>query len=169
MTAATKPEKVTVAQVLGGKGQGMGWYRVKWTDAKTGETMYGIVDPHETEAGGYDKRGLIVVEDAILPKSYAVPVEKLEQLPCGYGPDDEYDAHVDAAQKEAERVKVGKLFRLGVADGFASYVVVKVNRKTCVVEWRGFRLDRYVDRWLGYGRKMDIADIEPYCGDRLFG
>ena len=46
-------------------------------------------------------------------------------------------------------------------------IVAKVNRKTCKVEWQGFRLDRWVDRWLGYGRTVPISDIAlTFAGPR---
>ena len=46
-------------------------------------------------------------------------------------------------------------------------IVAKVNRKTCKVEWWGFCLDRWGDRWLGYGRTVPISDIAlTFAGPR---
>jgi hypothetical protein len=148
----------------------MSRYQVKWTDAAG--THYGIYVERKYASNKDTYKGVpagvAVVEDSILPKLLTVPEKDLVDLPCDFG--GEYDKHVDAECEKAIKasdaitsgVAVGSLFFLPVADGKASYVVTRVGKATCDVEWRGYGgLDRYIDRWLGWGRKkMPLADIK---------
>ncbi len=159
----------------------MSRYMVKFT--RNGRTVYGLVDAYSREAKAAEKKGRAIVEDALLPARHEVDKKLLVDIPMGpfvppkFGEDeplcfdDEYSRFVNGEFKTAlaisdrlpdNKVAQGKLFCLPVADGQAWYVVVKVNKKTCQVEWRGFSGDRYVDHWLGYGRTVPLADIAPY-------
>jgi len=156
-------------------------YQVKWTDSK-GQTHYGII----RERSGFNKdqyknipKGYSIVEDAILPVCRAVPDTSITDIPFGDFGTSEYDKFIKAEYEKAQAldeklpirtVAVGALFHIGVADGSAPYVVTKVNKKTCDVEWRGFCPDRYYDHYFGAGRKgVPIEDVRRYLSGRLFG
>ena len=95
---------------------------------------------------------------------------------------DEYQQYVRAEAKKAcalsdslpPGVQVGKMFSIGVGDGQADYVVTKVMRSNCQVEWRGFSMDRWTDHHFGWGGSFPIKDIARYVGQaeamaKLFG
>jgi hypothetical protein len=92
---------------------------------------------------------------------------------------DEYNQHIDNEFKKATEnapstFGVGSLFSTVVGDGRAFYVVTKVNKKTCEIEWRNYGADNYVDQILGYGGKFDIERIQPLVNfqnnlDKMFG
>jgi len=147
-----------------------------------GQTRYGIVSSDKAKLPGH-----VVVEDAVLPFAAEVPeadtkdVAERKDFPTydmntGYitKGGDKYDLFVNAAYMQADAddkaagkgVAVGRMFTLGVADGQAYYVVVKVGPKTCKVEWRGFCLDRYVDQVLGYGKSLPTKDVAQFVGRR---
>lgn len=150
---------------------------------RDGQTCFGIVslgsakDPAVLAAKA---RGEVVVADAILPKSYFVRDADLTDIDGGtMGTYDmqgnlltgnAYDMYVEAERKKAEvaslavtqGVGVGSLFSIGVGDGTAHYVVTKVNKKTCRVEWRGFCLDRWTDHHFGWGGTFPVADVARY-------
>jgi hypothetical protein len=155
-------------------------YKVKWTDKVSGGIMFGIVDTYSDEAKKAKDEGLAVVSDAVLPKSYFVPEDDLidiENVWPSYNREtgqfeggDAYEQHVQTMAKLAadlsdglpdDKLRVGHSFRVGVADGFATYVVTKVNKKTCEIEWRGFCADRYTDQILGWGGTFQIDVILP--------
>ena len=141
-------------------------YQVKYQ--WEGETKYGIVDRYGKEAKKYALENKLVIADAIIPQSYVVLDEKVIDIPLDYP--NEYDKHIlvqfEKAQKLSdslsEGVHVGNLFSIGVADGLAYYVVTKINKKTCAVEWRGFCPDRYTDHHFGWGGSFPISDIARY-------
>ena len=149
-------------------------------------THYGIVRSYGPEVEAAKVLGLVIVEDAVLPKSYKVrdcALTDIEvKLPgrfdhaTGEWTDlGEYDAYVQAAHKAARAasdaittgVGVGSMFAIGVGDGSAHYVVVKVNKRTCRVEWRGFCGDRYTDHHFGWGGTFPLSDVVRYVeGER---
>ncbi len=154
-------------------------YQVKFQ--RNGATVYGIVRSYGKEVEAAKARGLLIVEDAVLPVAYEVretDVVDLEvKLPGRFDNEtglwtdlSEYDTHVQDAWKAAKAVNeaiesgvgVGSMFTIGVADGTAHYVVVKVNKKTCRVEWRGFCADRYHDHHFGIGGTFPLADVARY-------
>ena len=166
-------------------------YQVKFV-AVGGKIVYGIVDHYSDEAKAAAKRGNAIIEDAVLPVRYEEDEKLLVDIPMEMGrydfesdtfqDCDEYRQHVqdqfklaqEASDKAGKGLAVGKLFQLGVGDGYAHYVVVKVNKKTVKVEWRGFCADRWTDRWLGYGGTFDRQRIEQFVTsqealDDLFG
>lgn len=164
-------------------------YQVKFTD--NGTTIYGILEQFSKEAKAQAKHGMAIVQDAILPKSYLIPLNQLTEIPMEIGRfdsklhkfvyQDEYHTYVtnefEKAQKlsdSLEGLQVGSLFGIGVGDGTAWYVVTKVNKKTCKIEWRGFCLDRWTDHHFGYGGTFNIKEIERWVGradviKKLFG
>lgn len=140
------------------------------------EIRYGVVEDYSKEAIEAKKNGQVIVDDAILPKRFILNQEEVTEVPmtppiwskvheeflCG-----EYDEYVASEFKKALKISneldglgVGSLIMVPVADGWASYVVTKVNKKTCKIEWRGFSMDRYVDMMFGYGGTFDINLIE---------
>jgi len=146
-------------------------YRVKWKSVKSGKYRYGIVSTfgEDVESQWNDNRN-ILIEDAITPTAKWVNYDKTEIVPLEFSypiENDEYDLYVEEqlvkAQDESNDVTglVGKMFTVPVADGCSYYVVVKENKKTVKIEWRGFCLDRYVDEFLGYGGTFDKDRIEP--------
>jgi len=160
----------------------MSRYRVKWTD--TAGTHYGTcIERSIFNKDTYKNvpKGVAVVEDSIVPTLQLVREANLVDLPMDFG--GEYDKHIEAEYQRAKAVSdkcrgvsAGSMFSLSVADGKAFYVVTKVRKTTCDVEWRGFGGgDRYTDRWLGWARRsVPLSDIKPYVeGERalakLFG
>jgi hypothetical protein len=156
---------------------------VKFTIKK--KVHYGIVDD-QIDRNSVELR--YAVEDALLPVVYELaesdltPVERSKFVKGeGYvkGESDQYiDKEFEKAKEVSDSIEgfgVGSLFSIGVADGSAWYVVTKVNKKTCDVEWRGFCMDRWTDHYFGWGRKrVPIEDVKPYVHrynglSKLFG
>jgi hypothetical protein len=155
------------------------YYEVKFVDARG--RHYGILDRFTDEALEHIKQGLLIVEDAVRPHATSVPIAAVVNMPydrsCresretiggfmyGNGEYDDYVTiqhvkHVLAEQAlEGDKLQVGHMFQCGVGDGYASYVVTKVNKKTCNIEWRGFCPDRWFDRMFGYGGNFRIEDV----------
>lgn len=132
-------------------------YQVKWRAGN--DIKYGIVQRYNQRAEEHFRQtGRVFVEDAIYPRAYDMDIAQLVPIPCTFE-ECEYRNYVDAECNKAidasdllpDQICPGKLFRVCVADGYAWYVVTKVNKKTIRIEWRGFSLDRYVDRRFGYG------------------
>lgn len=61
-----------------------------------------------------------------------------------------------------EGLKKGKLLNIGVADGIVYYEIVRVNKKTVSIEWRGFGADDYVDRRWGYSATIPHDEAEMF-------
>jgi hypothetical protein len=148
-------------------------YRVKYrrggSNWKFGIVYYSPWEEQDKKA--WEEHKALWVEDAVIPKGEWVYYEKDEIIPIEFGhwdPDnpDEFDAYV---QKEYEKAKekadkaeglVGKMFNVSVADGYATYVVVKENKKTVKVEWRGYNADRYTDAMMQSGGTFPKDRIE---------
>jgi hypothetical protein len=82
--------------------------------------------------------------------------------------DDEYGDFIDKewqkAQEKSKKAKgcsAGKLFKIGVADGYAYYVVTRGGKRNVSVEWRNFGGDSYYDQILGGGGSFPRHCIEP--------
>jgi len=128
-------------------------YQVKFK-TPDGVLHYGIVDSFPSKK---PPKGHLLVEDAIVPRSYHVPKDAIVALPFDF--DGEYYKFVKAEEDKANKVSeackgklmVGAMFSCGVADGSASYVVTKVGKTKVSIEWRGFCLDRYVHDVFGWG------------------
>jgi len=140
-------------------------YQVKFT--KNGITKYGIIDDYSLQAKKAKENGLSIVCDAITPEVYTVETKDLTEIPLD-SPiwnkeldtwiENEYDEFVTREFYKArdlseslQKLDVGSLFSVPITDGCAWYVVTKLNKKTCQIEWRGFSLDRWVDNVFGYG------------------
>lgn len=153
-------------------------YQVKFE--RKGKTIYGICESYGEEAEAAKSRKEVIVSDAVLPAQYRVPEKQIVDIPLEigqYNPTthkfegaDELHQHVATEFKKAielsdslpDGVQVGALFGLGVGDGTAWYVVTKVGKRTCRIEWRGFCLDRYFDHHFGCGGTFPIADVARY-------
>lgn len=149
-------------------------YQVKWTD-KNKTVRYGIyVD--RTDFSRKDYKGIpkeyVLVEDAVLPVTYALPETALTDVPLTFDCDGEYERYINDAYTKAHKIsntikrgiQPGSLFSINVADGCAYYVVTKVSGSTCDVEWRGYGGgDRYTDHYFGWGRKrVLLTDVRRY-------
>jgi len=146
-------------------------YRVKFE--WNGETVYGLVDLYDRDSDEYAERGLVLVDHCVLRTRYALPPSKLTPMKCSFEPDDEFDQYVEQQAKEAQELHkslpkdklcVGHMFSIGVGDGYASYVVTKVFKKNCDIEWRGFCVDRWTDHHFGWGGRFPIDEIMRYVG-----
>jgi len=166
-----------------GKLSGVSHYQVKFPFK--GEIHYGIADmPYglEDERGEYAQKGELIVSDAVLPNRYIVKESDLTDLPHTFH--GEYDRNTGVFRNAGEyrdyislllvlheiidnelkaELAVGRMFSTPVGDGSAHYVITKVNPKTCKVEWRGFCLDRWVDRRFGYGGNFRKQDLSRFC------
>lgn len=152
---------------------------VKFVDP-TLKTRYGVVlDNYSAQAKALAQEGKDLVIDAVLPVSYVVFDKDLVDIKFKLGHCDasgkfvgidEYQAYIQDELAKAKAVSealpdgvhVGSLFWLDVGDGRAWYVVTKVNRRTCKVEWRGFCMDRWTDHHFGWGGVFPIEEIKRY-------
>jgi len=136
-------------------------YQVKFQ--RDGKTIYGVADTCDIELA---RKGQLLVADAILPKTYLVPESAVTDVPMEPFPDEMHkfvEAELEKAQAASDALTglvPGKLFALGVGDGHAWYVVTKVSKTRCAIEWRGFCIDRYTDHILGWGGSFQRSIIE---------
>ena len=169
-------------------------YQIKfWPKGNPDEVYFGKVERYDSEAEKYWKERQLIVSDAITGNVQLVPFDEIEyeKQPLEWGKYDketrmpistEYDRHIFKAYKEhkkrdekaGEGLHVHRMFSMPVADGNACYVVTKVNKKTCKIEWRNFGADQYTDRILGWGGTFPIdiiADQLHYADGmrKLFG
>jgi hypothetical protein len=140
---------------------------VKWKHSD-GTVHYGDVETVDLDRNGELERlkaqGKAIVSDSIYPERFIVERSKLEVVEI-----DDFIAMIDAESEKAYaqnekndfKVAVGTVFSVGVGDGGAHYVITKVNKKTCKIEWRGYGYDRYIDRFLGWGGTFPINRIDP--------
>ena len=146
---------------------------VRWSDDE-GSIQYGSVYIYQDDAESLFKRDGLIVSHALFPMILELPIDRVEAvLKHNYqtgGPFDAFEvyAYLDAEYRKATAhaatlpagLVAGKLFSVGVADGYATYIVTKVNPKTVKIEWRGFCPDRYTDRVLGWGGTFKRENIE---------
>ena len=144
-------------------------YQVKWM--QDGCLHYGIVARWDPESIKYynDSRR-VIIEDAVTPNRYVVDVGALTPIRTSFSPPDEYTQYVEEQYRIAKAnanslpngLLIGKLFRVPKGDGYAYYVVTKVNKKTVDIEWRGYCLDRWVDNRFGYGGREKRETVELF-------
>lgn len=73
-----------------------------------------------------------------------------------------FDAEWAKSKALPEGLQVGKLFRTQVADGYAYYEVVKINKRTVRIKWReDLCADKWQDQILGAGGSFATNVIEP--------
>ncbi len=145
---------------------------------------FGIVEQYSEEAKAALNRGFATVSDAIDGNLHEVLFEDIVGIKGSYdykpvpghqdymASSDEYSQHVVSQQIEHDKREAslpddgqlypGHQFRIGVGDGYASYVVTAVSGSRCMVEWRGFCLDRWTDHHFGYGGRFAVADVLRY-------
>lgn len=142
----------------------MSRYMVKW--ASIGEFSfkgyeYGTIAMNQNE---YETEpGHVAVYHDVMPNWVSIKESELIDVDYKemYSVSDELYA---IAVKEAQRLPKGvlckgKMFSVHVADGSATYIVTRANKKTCNVEWRGYgNPDGYTDQILGYGMKSVPRD-----------
>ena len=144
-------------------------YYVKWFDGLS--WRYGVVDRFsEASIQFYEDGQQVIVDDAIVPARCVVNVDALTAIRPTFRPLDEYHVFLETEYAKAADlsrslpagVHVGKMFRVPVGDGYAYYVVTKVNKKTVDIEWRGYSPDRWVDFRFGAGGREDREMIESF-------
>ena len=135
-------------------------YQVRFT-TELGETRYGIVDRWSAEARELARENRLLIADAITPATHVVEeadVTDIDLDPSHRG-ENEYHRYVETEFRKAQSISdalpegmhAGSLFCLPAGDGRAWYLVTKVNKRTCRIEWRGFSPDRWTDAVLGWG------------------
>jgi hypothetical protein len=160
-----------------------------------GEERFGVIRNPEwdDEAKSAAEANCVVIDDLVLPEVYQLAeseVEDVEAAIPSFNPDthrseypegdphrwqqEQYDAASEQSKALGDKFAAGKLFKVPVGDGYAFYLVTKVNPRTCDVEWRGFSPDRWTDQVLGYGGRFPRERIEPLVAresalDGIFG
>jgi len=154
-------------------------YQVKFRVKGKRTWRYGIFSRWGPDFEELWKKGQAGIADAILPKSYLIKYDETEIVDIPHTPPDydketgtfiptnEFTKYID---QEHEKAKIkalnsetlkNKMFKVGVADGYACYIVTKVNKKTVRVEWRGFAGgDRYTDQMMGWECTVDKSRVE---------
>jgi len=152
--------------------------QVKWKD-KDGNIKYGTVQ-YMSRLSKEERppKGIIRVNDAVMPFYHEVPEKDLIEIPYKSGrydhdknkwvDQDEYHQFISDQFEKAQELsdslgdefKPGKMFNTPVGDGRAYYVVTKVNKKSVKVEWRGFCPDNWKDQVLGLGGSFPRDTIE---------
>lgn len=147
------------------------YYLVKWLPLGANCYQYGVCNKYSPEAQAhYEKTGEVLIEDAIFPVARSVPVAALIPIESSFSGSNEF---YDMIHSEMERVQAlsdalpagivkGKLFRVPCGDGYAWYIVMRVNKKTVKIEWRGFSSDRWVDQRFGLGGNVPIEMVEQF-------
>ena len=153
-------------------------YQVKYDNA------FWVVDQHSVEARRALAAKKYLLQHMILPLSKAVPQKDVVAHPFENGRYEEWETTkwMNAEREKAEAVEAtltgkelqaGHLFHVPVADGRASYIVTRVIRTACSIEWRGWNNeDRYTDHHFGFGGKFPVAEIIRYVRPgvaKLFG
>jgi hypothetical protein len=167
-------------------------YHVTWK--VDGSPHFGIYIDPELSLNEYENEdaqaalrdGLVIVEDAIKGDSEWIKKDALTHIEASFNRelgrfDDAYSAYVEKQFEQArerssalDNFAVGALIQVPVGDGRAYYVVEEVNKRTCILGWRGYSEDRWHDQVLGWGGKFALDRIEPlWLRDRalneLFG
>ena len=165
------------------------WYHVKYRQIKTpnggvveGKWKFGKLEHYGKEAESHWPDNWCI-EDAITGQPYLVPAKTFEVVEIKSGEfvphvysedevypifDDEYHKFVaketNKALKKSRSLKgcvKGKVFNLGVADGYAYYMVTSTGKRNVNIEWRDFGCDSYFDQILGGGGSFPRHIVEP--------
>lgn len=137
----------------------------KWLD----RIVYGRLNQYHESAEKCAKEGKVIIEDLETAQPYAINKSEVTPIKGECVVRDHRTGELiggneaqiwlynqfKAAQKRSDAipkdtVAEGLLLALSVADGYAYYVVTKVNKRTCKIEWRGYCPDRWFDRRYGY-------------------
>lgn len=147
------------------------YYLVKWLPRGANCYQYGVCNKYSPEAKAhYEQTGKVLIEDAIFPIARSVAADALIPIESGFSASNEF---YDMVDREMARVQAmsdalpsgvvkGKLFRVPCGDGYAWYIVTKVNKKTVGIEWRGFSSDRWVDQRFGLGGNVPFEMVEQF-------
>jgi len=144
-------------------------YQVMWVQNR--RRHYGIVARWDPESiNYYNASRQVIIEDAVTPERYVVDVDVLTTVPMSFSPPDEYTQYVEEQYRIAKAhadslpdgLLAGKLFCVPRGDGYAHYIVTKVNKKTVDIEWRGYCLDRWADDRFGSGGREKRETIEMF-------
>jgi hypothetical protein len=147
---------------------------VKFTDPDVG-IVYGSCDRYSDAGKRAEAKGLVRITEAITGTAYVVSKSAVTGIPNSipvlvdgrWGYSDEYSKFIDAEFEKAKAVSdavpgfgVGALLQIGVADGYAYYLVTAVNKRTAKVIWRGYSMDGWQCRVLGAGGTFPRAHLE---------
>jgi hypothetical protein len=138
----------------------------------TTEWAYGRICNYHDDADAYwAKDRSLVVADAIRDKDYLINPKYFEivEIPFDYDPEKGHDEYTQFVEDEFEKAQklsnesptlVNKIFRVGVADGYACYIVTAVTKTRATIERRKFCMDDWADQYLGYGGTFNRDRIE---------
>ena len=161
-------------------------------DHPTEGKVFGQADTFDDDAFAQAKEGRIIVRHSVYRYSrgpYAVKAEKITPHKMGYSreyaaedvaksvgfmfwgesPHDDYESMEELAHAirferntDEEKVQVNDMFRIGIADGCAVYVVASISGNRCNVEWRGLAADDYYDHHFGGGGTYAVSSVARY-------
>jgi len=167
--------------------ENLSYVKITHPDKRIKDVYYGVVHSYNQETRKYFEEGNLLVTIQLTGKQMLFPVTEkamltqygnndlvpfiVTSIPMNLDPEnpDEFQKHVDEEFQKAKvksdslkGLKAGKLFSVGVADGQAWYVVTNVNKKTVIIEWRGFCLDNYYAPFVGEGGVFPKHTVEKY-------
>jgi hypothetical protein len=146
-------------------------YNVHYTRRDTNKPSIGVVRTfykdfsHTKEEKAVHKRHNLWIDDCITPEAFEINPALIKSASF-----DEAHIFIEKAFKEAQKKApktfgIGSYFRINVADGWAYYMVISIDRShgECTVEWRGFGGgDRYTDHHFQMGGTFDLQDVKRY-------
>jgi hypothetical protein len=163
-------------------------YKVpKWLSIDTkfeeGSIRYGVISAFEDSSKEEWNRGNVIVCDAITPASFILPndenVNEISKEPVDpKNPwKNEFDLYVEKDLEIAENAQEslkpgivkGRIITVQVGDGYAYYIVTKVNKTTCTLEWRGWSPDRWKSQLFGFGGSYRISDVKKFYREPIKG
>lgn len=157
----------------------------KMMDVRLANCSYGRVVHYGKEAKEAESRNMVLVEHTVLPQSFEInPAELTPVDPdyktaerkniagyfFGYSECSDYASlsqilhDIRNSLLPKDKLRVGHTFSVGVGDGYAYYVVTKVAKVNCTVEWRGFCPDNYRDGFFGFGGTFRVCDVARMAG-----
>lgn len=151
------------------------WLTQHHKELTEGETRYALIE-HPFKGNGVQEhwdKGMVCIQDAILPVSAALlnddsvnpvkhDVADWKNDPFYKYVEEDYRKAKEFDKKNRKKFIKGRLIHVGVGDGYATYIITKVNTKTVDIEWRGWSADRWVDRLFGHGGRFRREDIERF-------
>ena len=140
-------------------------YHVKFTTS-LGVLHYGTIDHYSPEALCQIQSNRVIFEDAIENLNCVVPLADITEVEHDEFYEflkAEHDKALAISNAAGKGLAVGKVFNCQVADGHASYVIVKVYKATVKIAWRGYgNPDRYTYGAFGYGGNFPKSQIEGF-------
>jgi len=145
-------------------------YCLKYRQKGTKKWKYGKMRKFDERAESHwNDHKCILVEDAIMPKIFALPYDDFEIVGLEHDMEkrtheyyDFLDAELEKAMKKSYAIKKGykgKMFSIQHEAGTAHYIVTKESKDTLTVEYRCYDPDEWIDRVLGMGGKFPKENI----------